>query len=233
MNNVIKKCRDLCLLFVFITMIFSVPVISEDIEDSYEMKLFSEVDEALELEEFEGEDIVSEIINFVIERDPVLKAQKEVMEVIDEQKIDEKNDETDEDLPEYIRSTLREEKLEAVMKKQEVQEKYSQIKRELVTELFAKITEIFAQKNKIENQKKLHNLLLTREESIKRQVEAGIMEPQALQDLSEDIIQTQTVIADAEIKMRMLKMEIAFNYGEQDWRELIVLLEELEKSMYE
>ena len=232
MKKMIKKSAYFCLLFVFICIIFSMSVISEDIEDSYEIKLFSEVDEGPNFQDFAGEDIVAEIIDFVVERDPVLKAQKEVIKVIEEQEFEDGKDD-DEALPKYIRSTLREEKLEAAIKKQGVQEKYSEIKRELVTELFTKITEIFAQKNKIENQNKLHNLLLSREESTKRQVEAGIMEPQALQDLSEDIIETQTAIADAELKMRMLKMEIAFNYGEKDWRKLIELLEELEKSMYE
>jgi len=233
MKKLIKKSTYFCVLFAFISIIFSISVISEDIEDSYEIKLFSEVDEGPNFQDFAGEDIVAEIIDFVVERDPVLKAQKEVIEVIEEQEFEDGKNEDDEALPEYIRSTLREEKLEAAIKKQGVQEKFSEIKRELVTELFSKITEIFAQKNKIENQNKLHNLLLSREESTKRQVEAGIMEPQALQDLSEDIIETQTAIADAELKMRMLKMEIAFNYGEKDWRKLIELLEELEKSMYE
>ncbi|MFW5980774.1 MAG: hypothetical protein ACOCRB_02000 [Halanaerobiaceae bacterium] len=225
------------LISIFVTMVlllsvFSVTVLSEEGETTYETDLLSESEEAVNLEDISG-DLIYEIINFVHERDSVLDSQRKVIELLGSEGQTELNEgEDEEELPEYIRSSLKEEELNEVMQKQEIQEKYTTTERKLTSELLKKLSEIFTYKNEIENQKELHELLLSRENTTKRQVEAGILEPQNLQDLSEEIIAVRTAIADAELNMRMLKMEIAFNYGGSDWQELIDLINELEESLY-
>lgn len=214
-------------------LVFSFSLQAQEADEDYEPELLGEVETAFELDPFPG-DLISEIIDFVRERDPVLSSQREVIELIDERDNGTERPEGEvEELPEYIRSSLREEELAGLLQKQEAQEKYTALNRELVSELLAKLSEIFSFNNEIKNQNELYDLLLAREETTQRQVEAGILEPQALQDLSEEIINVRTAISDAELNRRMLKMELALNYGGQDWQELRELIDRLESQLYE
>jgi hypothetical protein len=178
-------------------------------------------------QESNSEGLFSRIIDFVVERDPALQAQEGVMEAA--QRLNRGNTgENELDIPVYVESSLRERELNSALKFQEAQQSYSELKRKLVTEVFKNITEIFTLKNRVKDQEELHKLLEERKPGMERQVQAGIIDPGALRELSEKIISVQTVIADAGDRIRILRMETAFNYGGEDWSELLGLLEELE-----
>ncbi len=170
------------------------------------------------------ETIINDIINFVIEREPVLNSYREVKQKMVE--LDSER-EIDEDIPEYIISSLLKEDIDSSLMKHELKENYIELKRNLRLEIIDKITVIYKLQNQIENQKDLHILLKEREETAKRNVEAGIMEPEILVNLTKEIIETSTKIADAEVESKMIKLELAFNYGNEDWLELYELLQQL------
>jgi hypothetical protein len=179
-------------------------------------------------QESNSEELFARIIDFVVERDPALQAQEGVMEAA--QRLSKGNTGENDliDIPVYVESSLRERELDSALKFQEAQQSYSELKRKLVTEVFNNITEIFTLKNRVKDQEELHKLLEERKPGMERQVQAGIIDPGALRELSEKIIFVQTVIADAGDRIRILRMETAFNYGGEDWSELLGLLEELE-----
>lgn len=233
-NNYFKKSLPICiLLLISLLLVSSVGAQEKEARDSQELNLSSDTS-SINLDNFSGEIIVYDIIEFVISRDRAIKTKKDVINAIEDFDLNEGTEESSEDeLPKYIQSNLQEKKLETLSRKQQVQEEYTALKRELVSQLMKKLSDIFSYKNQAINQQELYQLLLAREENIKRQVEAGIMEPKDLQDLSERINQVQTSIADARLNMKMFKMEIAFNYGGDEWEQLLKLIDKLEASIYQ
>ncbi|MFW6386927.1 MAG: TolC family protein [Bacillota bacterium] len=217
---------------VFVLLLGAVlPVEAASGGEDYDPGLISEMEGTVGLENF-SEELIFEIVEFVRSRDPVLSSRREVIDFLDSD-ADGPAGEDSEEFPEYIRSTLQEGELDKMSHRQEVREGYTELERKLVSELLKKISEIFTYRSQIENQQELHDLLQTREETARRQVEAGLMEPVDLQEISEEIISVRNTISRAEINLQMLKMEIALNYGEEDWQELLQLLDRLEESLYE
>ncbi|MFW6386959.1 MAG: hypothetical protein ACOCZM_03195 [Bacillota bacterium] len=201
-------------------------------EEDYDPGLISEMEGTVGLENF-SQDLIYEIVEFVQKRDPVLESRQEMMEVLSAGAEEEISENNSDELPDYIRSTLQEGELDKIFRRQEAREEYTELERNLVSELLARISEIFTYRSEIENQQELHELLQNREETALRQVEAGIMEEEELQELSEEIISVRNNISRAEINLQTLKMEIALNYGEEDWQELLELFDRLEASLYE
>ncbi|GAI08746.1 unnamed protein product, partial [marine sediment metagenome] len=70
----------------------------------------------------------------------------------------------------------------------EAKQTYENLKQSLVSNLMAKITEMAKLKNKRENLEELKSFLETRQDSLEKQVKAGIKEPTALFDVTERIM---------------------------------------------
>jgi len=174
-------------------------------------------------------DVLFEIVDFVVSRDLVLKAQQDVIDAA--QKLDAGSAESSAVVPEYARNRIVEAELERAIRAQEAQERYMALKRQLVSDLLKRITDMSNLGNKIENQMELHSLLQQRQSEVERQVQAGILEPLVLWQLSEKIIVAQTTIADARDQLEILRRETAFSYGGQEWRDLLRLLERLDNTL--
>lgn len=175
---------------------------------------------------FKEEEIFAEIIEFVISRDSVIDSQQNVMRAafrLNEMKLVEDN------LPTYMQSNLRQIEFDSLVRIQESQKTYAEIKRKLVTEISNNIIKLFSLKNEIIYQTELKELLAERLVGLERQVEAGIIDPESLIQLSEQLINIKTNIANNKNYLRFLKLELAFNYGGEDWQELLKLIEEIEK----
>ncbi len=170
-------------------------------------------------------DLFAEIVEFVKDRDPVLRSQRAVMEAAEAMDTIELDDDA---VPGLTESSLRVQKFESVSQVQQAQQTYTQVERDLVSALLANLTEILSLRNAVENQKELLSLLEDRLEPTERQVEAGIVDADALWELSERIIDVQTEIDDSNSQLTVLKRETAFNYGGEDWRALLELVEQFD-----
>lgn len=166
------------------------------------------------------------IVDFAVSRDYVLAAQEDVIQMV--RKLDEHKPRNLQ-IPEYAQSTLLEAELLSAKEMQSAQQIYAQLKRELISALSRDISTLLNLQNQIQYQRELKDLLEERIESVERQVQAGLIEPASLWQLSESIIDIRTTIADAKDKKSILRREIAFNYGNEDWRELLKLIKELEE----
>lgn len=175
----------------------------------------------------EGDDLFAVIVEFVVDRDSALASQRSVIETV--RRLGELKPGRDFKVPDYAQSSLLQGELESVIQIQQAQQTYGELKRELISELSREIVELLTLKNRIENQTELHGLLNERLEDTERQVQAGIISPDALWQLSEKIIDVQTSIADAKNRRRILRRKIAFNYGGEEWRKLLDLLQDLEE----
>jgi len=173
-------------------------------------------------------DVIFEMINLAIEHDPAIIAQRNVIDTA--RRLGTFKTGPDEVIPEYARNRIAEAELERAISIQKAQEAYTVLKRQLISDLLRRITEICSLENKIENQTKLHSLLQQRQNEIERQVQAGILEPDTLWQLSESMIAVRTAIADARDQLVILKRETAFNYGGEEWRAFLGLLDELDVS---
>ncbi len=170
-------------------------------------------------------DLFAEIVEFVKDRDPVLRSQRAVMEAAEAMDTIELDDDA---VPGLTESSLRVQKFESVSQVQQAQQTYTQVERDLVSALLANLTDILSLRNAVENQKELLSLLEDRLVPTERQVEAGIVDADALWELSERIIDVQTEIDDSNSQLTVLKRETAFNYGGEDWRALLELVEQFD-----
>jgi len=208
----------------------------EELDDA----LGEELEETMEIEEI-PDDLLAELIDFVIERDPVYERQQEIMNFLigegetdlDPEQFDAEADELEDELPGYLEGSLREAELERMERILEAEEGLSQARRELVTEFMATLAEIFSYRHEVNNLEELYDLMLVREETVRRQVDAGLIEPEVLQSLTREIIEIRTSIADAELGMQFLRRELAFNFGGEDWSELLKMIHEFEQQIYD
>ena len=169
-------------------------------------------------------DVYSDILEFVVSRDPVLEAQRQVMEAA--RALDTIS--ADDEIPGYAQSSLLRMKFDAVRDVQSAQNTYTQLERQLVSSVFNNLTRIFALRNQIENNRELLVLLESRLGSTERQAEAGIIAADKLWDLNERIISVQISIADGESQLRALERETAYNYGGGQWETLLQMIQKVQ-----
>ena len=209
-------------------------------DEEFDDTLGEELEETMEIEEI-PDDLLAELIDFVIERDPLYERQQEIMDFltdrgqtdIDQEQFEAEADELEDELPGYLEGGLREAELERMERILEAEEGLSQARRELITEFMTALAEIFSYRHEVNNLEELYELLLVREETVRRQVDAGLVEPEILQSLTREIIEVRTSIADAEIGMQFLRRELAFNFGGEDWPELLEMIHEFEQEIYD
>ncbi len=192
------------------------------------MSLISLPTLAQEVKIVEEEDHYALIVDFVVSRDPVLAVQRTVMDAA--RAMDTVRLEDSGSVPSYAQASLLKIKYEAVTSIKEAQQTYTTLERALVSELFSKLTEVLTLRNLIDNNKNLLDLLQQRLEPTERQVQAGIVPDSVLWNLSEQIIKVQITIADGQSNLVALERATAFNYGGEDWAELLELIRSLSKA---
>jgi len=101
---------------------------------------------------------------------------------------------------------------------------YENLKQSLISKLMARITEMAKIKNKRGNLEELKSFLETRQDSLEKQVKAGIKEPGLLFDLMERVMQTSLEIKNAARELEILKLETAIGLGGEKWEDLLDLL---------
>jgi len=122
----------------------------------------------------------------------------------------------------FIQSKLDREKTLA-----EAKQTYENLKQSLISNLMAKITEMAKLKNKRENLEELKSFLETRQDSLEKQVKAGIKEPSVLFDLMERVMQSRLEIKNAARELEILKLETTISLGGEKWEDLLDLLNKL------
>lgn len=172
-----------------------------------------------------GADAFREIVDFVIQRDPVLRAQRSAMEAAQRLGAVQLGDSTT--VPAFAQSQLLKAELERANEVAAAQEQYMKLERGLVSEVLNRVYEILSLVNQTRGQEELYRMLQQRLAATERQVQAGLVEPKDLWDATDRLIEVRTNMANLGDQLQTLKRQVAFSYGGEDWRELLALLDKL------
>ncbi len=192
-------------------------------------------------------DVLQQIIQLAVENNPILESQRSFINTIQQmpepgagfinleelqsssRRVGEEGMETPllslsqaVQMETFIQSKLDREKTLA-----EAKQTYENLKQSLVSNLMAKITEMAKLKNKRENLEELKSFLETRQDSLEKQVKAGIKEPSVLFDLMERVMQSRLEIKNAARELEILKLETTISLGGEKWEDLLDLLNKL------
>jgi len=192
-------------------------------------------------------DVLQQIIQLAVENNPILESQRSFINTIQQmpepgagfinleelqsssRRVGEEGMETPllslsqaVQMETFIQSKLDREKTLA-----EAKQTYESLKQSLVSSLMAKITEMAKLKNKRENLEELKSFLETRQDSLEKQVKAGIKEPTVLFDLMERVMQSRLEIKNAARELEILKLETTISLGGEKWEDLLDLLNKL------
>lgn len=103
---------------------------------------------------------------------------------------------------------------------------YYILKNSVISDLLTRVDEIVSLKNELGAQERLLSLLQYNLESLRKQVEAGVTMPSSLWAMSERIITTETKIANLLSNLDTRKREAALNLAGNRWQELLEMLDE-------
>jgi len=194
--------------------------------------------------EVQEADILHQIIQLVVENNPILKSQINLINVIEQmpepgagfinlEELKSGSRQVGEEGTEAPLLTLSQalqveqfiqRKLDREKTLSQAKQTYESLKQSLLSNLMAKITEMTKLKNKGKNLGELKSFLETRQDSLEKQVRAGIKEPSVLFDLMERIIQTDLEIKNAVREREILKLETAVSLGGEKRKDLLDLL---------
>ena len=104
---------------------------------------------------------------------------------------------------------------------------YYSFKNSSISILLEKVSAIIDLKNELEGQEKLLSLLQYNLEALRKQVEAGVTMPSTLWNMSERIVTVETDIANLLNNLDTLKRETAVTLAGDRWQELLKLLNEI------
>ncbi len=104
---------------------------------------------------------------------------------------------------------------------------YYDFKDTSISILLEKVSAIINLKNELEGQEKLLSLFQYNLESLRKQVEAGVTMPSTLWNMSERIVTVETDIANLLNNLDTLKRETAVTLAGDRWQELLDLLDEI------
>ncbi|MEA3486010.1 MAG: hypothetical protein U9R03_04810 [Candidatus Aerophobetes bacterium] len=195
-------------------------------------------------------DIVQQIIQLIVENNPILKSQKNFINSIEQmpepgagfinleelqsrsRRVGEEGTEAPllslgqaTQLETFIQRKLDREKTLA-----QVKQTYENLKQSMVSNLMSKVTEMTKLKNKKENLEELKSFLETRRGSLEKQVKAGIKEPSILFDLMERVMQAGLEIKNTTSELELLKLETAISLGGEKWEDLLSLLNKIDET---
>ena len=105
---------------------------------------------------------------------------------------------------------------------------YYKLKNSVISDLLTKVDKLSSLKNELDGQKKLLSLLQYNLEAFKKQVEAGVARPSDLWAISERImIIEETKIQNLSSQLATLKREVAVNLAGARWLELLEMLNQI------
>ncbi|TKJ44701.1 hypothetical protein CEE34_10865 [Candidatus Aerophobetes bacterium Ae_b3a] len=192
-------------------------------------------------------DVFQQIIQLVVENNPILESQRSFVNTIEEmpepgagfinleelQSRSRRVGEEGVEIPLLSLSaviqveTFVQRKLDREKTLAQAKQSYENLKASLISNLMAKVTEMAKLENKRENLQELKSFLETRRDSLEKQVKAGIQEPSALFDVTERVMQTSLGIKDAASELEILKLETAISLGGEKWEDLLDLLNQV------
>jgi len=192
-------------------------------------------------------DILQQIIQLAVENNPILESQRNLVNTIEQmpepgagfinleelqsqsRRVGEEGMETPLlSLSEVIQiETFVQRKLDREKTLAEAQQTYENLKQTLISNLMTKITEMAKLKNRKGNLEELKSFLERRQDSLEKQVKAGIKQPSTLFELTERLMQTSLEIKNAARERESLKLETAINLGGKKWEELLDLLDKV------
>lgn len=194
--------------------------------------------------QLEQVDIIQQIIQLVVENNPILGSQRSFINTIEQmpepgagfinleelqsgsRRVGEEGIEAPLlSLSQAIQvETFIQRKLDREKTLAQAKQTYENLKQSLISNLMANITEMAKLKNKGRNLEELKSFLETRQDSLEKQVKAGIKEPNALFDLMERVVQISLEIKNAARELDILKLETAISLGGEKWEYLLDLL---------
>lgn len=192
-------------------------------------------------EQAKEEEIISQLIQLVVENSPALQEQRNL--IVQIEKILEPAEGFVE--PEIIKriesgaleetpfltldqaENIRNQMINRIRVLSGERRTYEDLKKNLLSELLSKITRILTLKNKKQNLNELKSFFQERRISLEKQVKAGVEEPVALFDLIERIMNVSLGIQNTASELEILKLEVATNFGGQRQQELLSLLDKI------
>jgi len=192
-------------------------------------------------------DVLQQIIQMVVENNPILGSQRSYINTlqqmpepgagfIDLEKLQSQSYRMGEEgtevpllsLSQAIQvETIREKKIEREKTIAQANQTYENLKQTVLFNLMTKITEMTKLKNKKKNLEGLKSFLETRQNSLEKQVKAGVQEPTTLYDLMERVMQTTLDLENTTEELRILKLETAVALGGEKWEDLLNLLDKV------
>ena len=192
-------------------------------------------------------DILQQIIQLVVENNPILESQRGFIDTIEEmpepgagfinlEELQSRSRPVGEEgmetpllsLSAVIQvETFVQTKLDREKTLAQAKQSYENLKASLISNLMAKVTEMAKLENQRENLEELKSFLEARRDSLEKQVKAGIKEPSALFDAKERVMQTSLGIKNAASELEILKLETAISLGGKKWEDLLDLLNEV------
>ena len=104
---------------------------------------------------------------------------------------------------------------------------YYIFRKTVILDLLERVDKIINLENELEGQEKLLSLLQYNLEALRKQVEAGVTMPSSLWNMSERIITSETKIANLLSNLNTLKRQTAVNLAGDRWQELLDMLDEI------
>ncbi len=110
---------------------------------------------------------------------------------------------------------------------EKTQQDYLALKNSVVSELLAKLKQLFELSNDKKKLEELKSFLSSNSESLKQQAKTGVIKASDLWELTERIMDTETKIYHWSSELELLKREIAINLGGEKSGHLRQMLEQL------
>jgi len=202
-------------------------------------------------------DILQRIINLVVEDNPTLQSQRSLLEQIQALPNPGKGldfevslrggmatyvDEDDREIwagpsagvgleiPLFSSSRLKDRimaRLTYAKELEKAKQDYLALKNSIISELLSKLKKLFQLENEKKKLEELKSFLISNTETLREQVETGVIKANDLWELTERIMDTETNIYNRSSELELLKREIAINLGGEKSEELRQMLEEI------
>ena len=189
-------------------------------------------------------DVLQQIIQLAVENNPILESQRSFVNTIQQmpepgagfinlEELQSRSRPVGEEgmetpllsLSEVIQvETFVQKKLDRENTLAQAKQTYENLKQSLISSLMAKITQMAKLKNKGGNLEELKSFLETRQDSLEKQVKAGIKAPSVLFDVKERVMQISLEIKNAARELEILKLETAISLAGKRWQDLLDLL---------
>jgi hypothetical protein len=202
-------------------------------------------------------DIVQQIIDLVVENNPTLQSQRNLLEQIQALPDPGKgvdfqlslrggittyaSEDTQQvwtgptggvglEIPLFSSSRRKERIMDQLTYAKELEkakQDYLRLKNSIISELLAKFNKLFQLENEKKKLEELRFFLSSNIESLKQQVKAGVIKAADLWELTERIMDIETKIYNRSTEFGILKRELAINLGGEKSEELRQMLEQL------